>query len=128
MATWADMGRENLQAAKALLDGGHWRSAISRAYYAGYSSLTGEFRESRLTFAYGDNNPSHEQLLSLTAHNLNARRYTRTQRSQVKVMTRELQGARIIADYDPVSTIDRVAALRAVRQAAFIVTIVTEAA
>ena len=42
MATWQEIGIDNFRAAVALYDGGYYRNATSRFYYAAFSVLTSE--------------------------------------------------------------------------------------
>ena len=46
---WADMASDSYQAADELFASGRWRSAISRAYYAGYSIVSARLRETGQT-------------------------------------------------------------------------------
>lgn len=77
MATWEDLSRECLRAAKRLLDAGCYRRSISSSYYAAYSAVTSELAARRVTFAHGWNNPAHEQLPDLILNNLTLPRTTR---------------------------------------------------
>jgi len=126
MANWHELGEENLRAAKLLLDKGLFRSSVSRAYYAAYSTLTGLFRGKSVKFRFGDSNPSHDQLLALAANNLNVSRFGKGTQFRLKKVTRDLQAARIAADYMPGRTIDENIARQMVRNAAFVVTLASE--
>ena len=108
-------------AAKVLLDKAFHRSAVSRAYYAAYAALTGVLEQQGADFTHGGANPSHDQLLALTAHNLDPARYGKGLRRQLKRAAAALQATRINADYNPRGTIDRAIARHMVRQAAFVV-------
>ncbi|HMV47892.1 MAG TPA: DUF4258 domain-containing protein [Blastocatellia bacterium] len=62
MATWAELSRESLQAARSLAREGFWRSSINRSYYAAYCAVTGELVKRCVSVVRGWNNPAHEQL------------------------------------------------------------------
>lgn len=47
MATWQEIGIDNFQAAVALYDGGFYRNAANRFYYAAFSALTHEHARPR---------------------------------------------------------------------------------
>jgi uncharacterized protein (UPF0332 family) len=98
LATWEELSRENLRAAKLLAEQGYLRSSISRAYYAAYCAVAGELAARGLSFPHGWKNPSHEQLPQTIAANLPLplmvhRRMNRS--------IRLLRGMREDADYRP---------------------------
>jgi len=99
MATWQEIGRSNFEAAVSLYDGGHYRSAASRFYYAAFSSVTGELvqRNAAADFTGGRGTPGHAQLPGLVGTHF-------TQFSQVRLdnftrLLRNLYAVRIAADY-----------------------------
>ena len=63
--TWEDMSLARLRAAKALLEAGFYRDSISRSYYAAYCAATSAVIGRNVTFAFGRQNPSHDQLPDL---------------------------------------------------------------
>ncbi len=63
--TWEAMSLERLRAAKALLEAGFWRDSISRSHYAAYCAATSAVVGRNITFAFGRQNPSHDQLPDL---------------------------------------------------------------
>lgn len=67
MATWRDIGEDNFRASVALYDGGHYRSATSRFYYAAFSVVTHELlrRHAAGDFTGGRGTPGHAQLTRL---------------------------------------------------------------
>lgn len=117
LATWAELSRESLQAARSLAREGFWRGSINRSYYAAYCAVTGELVKRRVRFARGWNNPAHEQLLSLIEHNLSL---PRESRRRIKTILRLLRHAREDADYRPAIAIDRKLALNSLRDAAVV--------
>jgi len=64
MATWQEIGQDNFRAAVALYDGGYYRNATSRFYYAAFSLLTYELIQRGARPAFRDNRatPGHTQL------------------------------------------------------------------
>ena len=42
MPTWKEIGQDNFRAARELYQAGHYRSSVSRFYYAAYAVLTEE--------------------------------------------------------------------------------------
>ncbi len=64
MATWQEIGSNNFRAAVALYDGGYYRNAVSRFYYAAFSALTHELirRGARPAFRDNRNTPGHTEL------------------------------------------------------------------
>lgn len=84
MATWAEVSLESYEAALVLLGEGHYRSSISRAYYAAYAAVTAKLEnDNKVQFRHKLNNPSHEQLLALAASNLNRKQYSQTYRKEI---------------------------------------------
>jgi hypothetical protein len=53
-----------------MADEGHWRSSVSRSYYAAYCAVTSELVGRGVSFPHGRKNPGHEQLPNLVLHNL----------------------------------------------------------
>lgn len=99
-----------------LLNGAHYRSCSSRAYFAAYALLTALFR-GQVTFAHGDNNPSHDQLYALVSNNLPRDKMSVIERRELKRQLRVLLRNRLVADYEPGSTVDRSVAMLSVRSA-----------
>lgn len=64
MATWQEIGIDSFRAAVALYDGGFYRNATSRFYYASFSALTHELIQRGARPAFHDNRatPGHAQL------------------------------------------------------------------
>jgi uncharacterized protein (UPF0332 family) len=117
LATWIEMSRDSLQAAKALLKEGRLRSSISRSYYAAYCAVTRDLVERGVGFAHGWQNPAHEQLPGLVLHNTD---WTRNLRDEINKAIRRLRDAREDADYRPGAWIDRRVAVNALRDADFV--------
>ena len=64
MATWQEIGIDNFRAAVALYDGGYYRNATSRFYYAAFSVLTHELIRRGARPAFRDNRatPGHTEM------------------------------------------------------------------
>jgi uncharacterized protein (UPF0332 family) len=108
LATWEELSRDSLRAAKLLANQGHLRSSISRAYYAAYCAIAEELSTRRVRFPRGWHNPAHEQLPDLIAHNLSLPQLTRR---RLNKLVRLLRRAREDADYRPGIPIDHALAL-----------------
>jgi uncharacterized protein (UPF0332 family) len=117
LATWQELSLDSLRAAKRLVNQGHLRSSISRAYYAAYCAIAGELITRGMSYPHGWNNPSHEQLPSLVAHNLPLPRGTRRQMNR---KIRLLRDAREDADYRPGVSVDRAVALECLQFASWV--------
>lgn len=72
MATWRQLSLDNLRAARHLFAGegetSHYRSAISRSYYAAYCAVC--HRLPVATYPGGRQNPPHRQLNALCRQHL----------------------------------------------------------
>src|SRR5947209_18806631 len=108
------MSRDSFHAAKRLLEAGHLRSSVSRAYYAAYCAVTSDLAARGASFPYGWNNPSHDQLPELVLHNTT---WPRNMRYQVNRALRRLRDTRENADYRPVASLERGDAAAAIRDA-----------
>lgn len=111
---WEVMSQERLRAAKALLDAGFYRDSISRSYYASYCAATSRVIGSGSQFAYGRQNPSHEQLPELVT---NTAGITLSDRRKIRSLLRTLRQARENADYRPYAFVDRTIAQDAIHNA-----------
>jgi uncharacterized protein (UPF0332 family) len=114
LATWQEMGLENLKAAKELLVSGFYRSSLSRSYYAAYCAVTSELA-GKYTFAHDGNNPAHTDLPNMILFNLTSLPVSR--RWEIKKAFVRLRAARVEADYVPSAFIDRTIAVAALRDA-----------
>ena len=101
MATWSDMSREARSAAFELVEGGRVRSALSRAYYALFSALTGRLVAEGVQMPVDQEGPSHRKLCdgNLIANNLKGLD-PRTRGRLISIVP-NLYRLRIIADYRP---------------------------
>ena len=115
MATWQDISVDSRRAAQDLLDGGRWRSSISRSYYAAYAAVTAELVARNVTFPNGRRNPEHRALPTYIDHNLTS--LPAWARRQLSHSIRRLRAERVDADYMPAASIGRGVALAALRDA-----------
>lgn len=112
--TWRQMSLDSRAAAKELLVAERFRSSISRAYYAAYCAVT-DALAGRITFGYGGNNPTHNELPNLIVSNLSG--VSVGERHKVRKSVRVLQAMRAEADYVPAVSIGRQEARNALREA-----------
>jgi len=123
MATWLEISADSFRAAKLLLDRGHYRSSVNRAYYGMYAAITHKLILSgHADFANGRPNPSHEQAMQMFEHNVLGQAI---RRDSVRRMTRaavNARRAREVADYIPGQTVDHQVALLALRNASLAAT------
>jgi uncharacterized protein (UPF0332 family) len=94
LATWRDISTQNETAAKALLRGGLYRSAVSRAYYSAYAAVVERLAAAG---ALPNRNPSHKALPLMVEGNISG--LSDWQRRDLKAITRRLYEARLDADY-----------------------------
>jgi uncharacterized protein (UPF0332 family) len=114
VATWRELSLDSLQAAQKLLLEGHWRSSVSRSYYAAYCAVSDQLTRRGVNFAHGWKNPSHDQLPTLIQNTLALPLHTRRQLTRA---LRRLRAAREDADYRPGIAVDRILALACVQDA-----------
>jgi len=108
--SWFDLGASARKAANRLISE-HYRSCLSRAYYAAYSKVT--FELSRLpgvTFSLGDEGPKHpgrtgaggiRRMIETNMTNLD-----RTKRVRLSELVGRLYTLRCVADYHPSIDVD----------------------
>lgn len=97
--SWFDMNRDSFQAARLVQKHRHWRSAVSRAYFAAYAAITGVLEQAgAVDFRFGGRNRGHRQLLALAANNLDVRVYGPQTRKRIKRSLNILQTQRVNAD------------------------------
>ena len=99
MATWQEIGSDNFRAAIALYDGGFYRNATSRFYYAAFSVLTHELIRRSARPAFRDNRatPGHAQLALLIRTYFT--QMSRLKRDKLSALVTALYLDRLNADY-----------------------------
>lgn len=118
MATWRELSLDSLQSAEKLLLEGHWRSSVSRSYYAAYCAVSEQLVRRGVRFAHGWNNPSHDQVSALIRSGL---ALPLSARRQLGRAVRRLRTARENADYRPGLEVDRSLALACVHDAVLVI-------
>jgi uncharacterized protein (UPF0332 family) len=108
------MSLDALRAAEVLLREGHYRSSVSRSYYAAYCIATHEIVQKISTFSHGWNNPSHEKVPSYVQNNLTL---PQTKKDTVVTLIKTLRLFREDADYRPSISIDEQVARDCIRDA-----------
>ena len=111
------MSENNRKSAQQLLETEQIRSCISRSYYAAYCAVTDLLVSRNVQFPRGWNNPAHEQLPDLVLNNSGLPRATRF---EVNKVLRRLSRQREDADYRPHAVLVLRDAVKAVRDAQFI--------
>jgi len=96
---WKCAAVDNYGAAIELKKCRRWRSAVSRAYYAAYSQLSGRLRELDVSMPAGREGPSHGSLPDLVKSNLTILRAQ--DRPRLASRLRDLYRLRVVADYWP---------------------------
>ena len=117
MASWRDLSRDAILAAKRLLLDDCRRSSTSRAYYAAYSAVAARMTEEQVSFHAGWNNPSHDQIPRWLAHH---GKWPIGRRRLIANAMRRLRMARENADYRPSISITRSDVIRSCKDAAMI--------
>jgi uncharacterized protein (UPF0332 family) len=103
---WNEISADASKAAKLLHANKHYRSALSRAYFAAYSAIVAVlcgYKGSR--FDYDGNNPSHDKLRRMIL-SLNPRHYRKHNVTRLHRTINRMWAARIDADYGVRSTVD----------------------
>ena len=112
---WQQVARQTKETAQLAYTAGHWRSAVSRAYYAAYQAATAVCvaHGDEEQFPQGWNNPTHEQLPELIQNNGDI---SFTARRQITQRLVALRISRESADYRPGRTVDGVIALESLQR------------
>jgi uncharacterized protein (UPF0332 family) len=106
MATWQEIGIDNFQAGRELLDGKRYRSSVSRFYYAAFSILTHELTLAGVKFGDDQETPSHKILPKLIRLHLPL---SVRQKADTISVVRRLYATRISADYQRRTTDELIA-------------------
>lgn len=115
METWREISEDALRAAEVLLREGHFRSSVSRSYYAAYCAATSEIVQKLTTFSYGWKNPSHEKVPTYVQSNLTL---PQAKKDTISTLIKTLRLFREDADYRPHVEVDEQTARDCVRDAA----------
>jgi hypothetical protein len=117
MDDWRALSIDSRRAALELIKAGHWRSAVSRAYYAAYCAVAHGLRTHRpeLRFKHGWRNPDHMEMPRYIRNHLD--HLDRASRAELSGRMRFLRKVREDADYRPSAVVDEVLARSALRVA-----------
>ena len=117
--TWQEAASDGFRSAEQLLELGHYRSCVSRAYFAMYASCTHRLIEMGYRdFGRSRPNPGHGQMLDMLENNVLGSDCSAVTVRRTMAQARMVQRGRITADYVPGQTIDRVIARNMVRASA----------
>jgi hypothetical protein len=108
---WRALAVDSYGAAIEMKKRRHWRSAVSRAYFAAYSQVSGCLRELGVAMPGGREGPSHGSLPGLIQSNLTMLRAQ--DRPRLVSRLRELYRLRVLADYRPSFGMSEIEALSA---------------
>ncbi len=115
-----DVAKDSVGAASRCLRGGHYRSAVSRAYYAMYAAVTAALLGARLTPPAGRGTWSHRGVPDLVKEHL-GQQLGRGGAQNVRRMVRATYTLRLVADYVSTRTVDKVTATRCVTDATAVI-------
>lgn len=105
--TWTELSLDQRRAARDLLRAGHWRSCVSRSYYAVYAALVARLLEVFPgPFRYDRKNPGHDEIRRNHLFRLSSR-YSVKDLEQSQWI---LQLYREDADYRPHKSVDETTA------------------
>jgi hypothetical protein len=115
MDNWREMSLDARRAAMLLSDAGHWRSSISRSYYAAYCAVAHALVSHRpeLRFKHGWRNPDHLEMPRYIRNHL--AHLDRSRRWELSKNMRALRKVREDADYRPASLADETLSRSALR-------------
>ena len=114
MKTWKEMSEDALRSAEVLLREGHFRSSVSRSYYAAYCAATSEIVQKLTTFPNNWNNPPHAKVPGYVLNNL---QLSQSKKDSISKLINTLRQFREDADYRPHVEVDEQIARDCVRDA-----------
>jgi uncharacterized protein (UPF0332 family) len=121
---WIRAGADALHAAGELQAQGHYRSSVSRSYYAAYSYIAAVLvLKPGMNFQDDREGPEHEPLAD-HIKNFLMRDYTTNALKEMRAGIRVLYDARILADYRPRVAMLNASSLRALKKATAIANMV----
>lgn len=111
---WDAIGRENLRASHHAKEGKHWRTSVSRAYYAVFDALN------HILLPMEDppqhyRTHRHQDLNHLVRRHLTG--FSLSRNRALRIMITRIYNARLAADYDERMTHDETVAQSALRDA-----------
>ncbi len=102
--TWHVLARDSRKAASVLVQENHFRSAVSRAYYAAYSKVSQELIAAGQHMPEDREGPSHRKLRPMIETSLHTMR--KDAREALSRIIGRLYTIRIHADYSPSITVE----------------------
>lgn len=100
-SAWLDVGEDALLAAEHLYSESHYRSCVSRSYYAAYAFLASLLvMKTQVIFPEEREGPGHTSLSDLVWNHLQTE-FGYTQRKRIRTDIRVLYDYRLKADYKP---------------------------
>jgi len=114
---WLAVGEEALESAVMLNNAAHWRSTLSRAYFAGYAFVHAAAIDAGLATP-DRGNWAHQRLIGDALDGVFRRRRSAAwRRKLIRRNLGELQTARVFADYGPQARIGAADAEKAIESA-----------
>ncbi len=114
METWQQLSDDALRSAEVLLREGHYRSSVSRSYYAAYCAATNEIVKVLTTFPNQWNNPPHAKVPVYVQNNLSL---SDDKKKTILSLIITLREFREDADYRPSEEVDERIARDCIRDA-----------
>lgn len=124
IARWLDLADENFEVSGYAFDKEHYRSCVSRAYYALYQAATAFMLHAGFR-PPGPGNWTHERLATLFAEGP-SRRVLGHKAIEFKQACIRTYDARVAADYRPTAQVDKRQARDARRHAGYVINKVLE--
>lgn len=115
---WSELAKDHLASAESLLVKRHWRSAVSRCYYATYCAVTWKALLRRpISFSRGYQNPSYEAISGLVRNKCGLDDNEAAKISEACALLRYF---RVDADYKPQVDFDQQVATEVFREATYV--------
>jgi uncharacterized protein (UPF0332 family) len=117
---WSEAAQDALNAARELKERAHYRSSVSRAYYAVYAYVAAALvLKPGVTFREARDGPAHESLADVAARHLRDD-LVRQMVTRVRAGISAMYNARLLADYRPRERVDEALAIEVLKHAATI--------
>lgn len=114
---WQTVGHDHLAAAQSCRRAGHFRSSVSRSYYAAYAFLSAALiKKDTVSFQISRDGPTHAQLPNLIRDHLN-QEFGSASLKLIRQNITALYNLRVLADYYPQKTVGEDYAIEALQLA-----------
>jgi len=121
MNKWNTISKECYEAARILIDHGHFRSSVNRSYYAMYAAITSALISKGFSnFGATKRNPSHTQAFDMYSNHLLSHK---AKNRELRSTARRVRMARVNADYMPGITTDKTTAKNILRDAMLVINV-----